>query len=92
MVEGVYTLPVMYTMASGHKGDELRAMLGRPLKRRKQKVALDIVRQGDGVARAIEMAHEYVARAERACDALPQNAATEALRSAASSLLSSIAN
>ena len=92
MVEGVYTLPVMYTMASGHKGDELRAMLGRPLKRRKQKVALDIVRQGDGVARAIEMAHEYVARAECACDAMPQNAATAALRSAASSLLSSIAN
>ena len=92
MVEGVYTLPVMYTLADGGAAADLRSMLGRPLKRRTQRRALGIVRSGDGVARAITMAEEYVGRAERACDAMPQNAATAALRAATSMLLSSVAN
>ena len=91
MVEGVYTLPVMHTLAGGGAGaDELRRLLGRPLGRRKQRRALEIVRAGDGVQRAITTAREFVARAESACDSLPQTPATAALRSAAGSLLSSV--
>lgn len=92
MVEGVYTLPVMYTLASGTAASDLGAMLGKPLNRRKQRRALGIVRSGNGVAQAIKMAEEFVSRAERACDAMPQNSATAALRSATASLLSSVAN
>lgn len=91
MVEGVYTLPVMHTLAAGGTAaDELRKMLGRPLGRRKQRRALDIVRSGDGVQRAIETAREFVFRAEAACDALPATPATAALRRATESLLSSV--
>ncbi len=91
MVEGVYTLPVMHTLASGGAAaDELRAMLGRPLRRRKQLRALEIVRSGDGVHQAIVTAREFVARAEAACDGLPQTPATMALRGATDVLLSSV--
>ena len=91
MVEGVYTLPVMHTLAAGGPAaDELRRLLGRPLGRRKQKRALDVVRSGDGVQRAIATAREFVDRAEQACDSLPQTPATGALRSAADSLLASV--
>ena len=92
MVEGVYTLPVMHTLAAGGPdAEELRRMLGRPLSRRRQRRALAIVRSGDGVSRAVVTAREFVARAEAACDALPQTPATSALRSAAESLLASVA-
>ena len=91
MVEGVYTLPVMHPLASGGAAaDELRAMLGRPLRRRKQRRALEIVRSGDGVRQAIATAREFVDRAEAACDALPQTPATAALRGATDALLSSV--
>jgi geranylgeranyl pyrophosphate synthase len=76
--------------AGGAAGDELRAMLGRPLRRRKQLRALEIVRSGDGVRQAIVTAREFVARAEAACDALPQTPATAALRGATDVLLSSV--
>ena len=90
MVEGVYTLPVMYTLAEGGAAaDELRRMLGRPLNRRKQRRALDIVRGGNGIEKSVAMAHDFVARAERACDVLPATPATQALRLAASALLAS---
>ena len=91
MVEGVYTLPVMFTLATGGSdAEELRRLLGRPLSRRKQRRALEIVRSGDGVRGAIETAREFVRRAEAACDALPSTPATAALRSAPDALLASV--
>jgi geranylgeranyl pyrophosphate synthase len=81
----------MHTLAAGGaSAEELRAMLGRPLRRRKQRRALEIVRSGDGVNQAIATAREFVARAEAACDALPQTPATLALRGATDALLSSV--
>jgi geranylgeranyl pyrophosphate synthase len=65
-------------------------MLGQPLDTNQQKTALDIVRSGNGMHAAIAMANNYVAKAEAACDAMPQNDATQALRDAAAALLNSI--
>jgi heptaprenyl diphosphate synthase len=91
MVEGVYTLPVLETLASDTAAaGQLRAMLGQPLDTKQQKTALDIVRSGNGMHAAIAMANNYVAKAEAACDAMPQNDATQALRDAAAALLNSI--
>jgi heptaprenyl diphosphate synthase len=91
MVEGVYTLPVLATLAAGGAAaDELSAMLGQPLDATQQKRALDIVRAGNGVQAALEMANDYVGRAEAACDVMPQNDATQALRDAAAALLGSV--
>ena len=91
MVEGVYTLPVLATLsAGGAAADELSAMLGQSLDTAQQQRALGIVRAGKGVQAAVAMANDYVAKAEAACDAMPQNDATQALRDAAAALLTSI--
>ena len=91
MVEGVYTLPVLRTMALGSSaGDELETLLGEPLDAAKQRRALSIVRSSDGVASAIDTAGEYVDRAIAACDQFPDTEATAALRSAPVALLANV--
>lgn len=91
MVEGVYTLPVLRTLASGTAGaEELRDLLGKPLEAAERDKVLAIVRSNHGVMSAIETAEQYVARAEAACDRLPASAATDALRASARSLLVSL--
>jgi heptaprenyl diphosphate synthase len=91
MVEGVYTLPVLRTLAQkSPASDELRDMLGHPLDAVVFDKALSIVRSGTGIAEAIEVAAAYVAAAAKACDAMPPSAATEALRAAPQALLNSV--
>ncbi|MEL6892201.1 MAG: polyprenyl synthetase family protein [Actinomycetota bacterium] len=90
MEEGVYTLPVLRTMAAGGAGRELRDLLGAPLDADGRRRALAIVRSGDGVASAIDHASGYAERAEAACDALAPSAATDALRAAPRALLHTI--
>ena len=91
MVEGVYTLPVLRTMASADvAADELRDLLGHPLDAVVCDKALSIVRAGTGVAQALQAAGVYVTAAVQACDSLPQSAATDALRAAPQALLDSV--
>ncbi len=91
MVEGVYTLPVLRTMALGTPaGDELRSLLGAPLDAAQQRRALAIVRANVGVASAVETAGEYVDRAISSCDRFPDTEATAALRSAPAALLANV--
>jgi len=92
MVEGVYTLPVLRTLAtSGAAAAELADLLGSPLDDAQQRKALQIVRSNEGVASAMVTAREYVQRAEDACDAFPESPAAEALRAASRVLLDSAA-
>lgn len=91
MVEGVYTLPVLRTLAmSSVAADELRDLLGQPIDSVVCDKALSIVRTGPGIDEAIEAARLYVYAATQACDALPDSAATEALRAASHELLNSV--
>jgi heptaprenyl diphosphate synthase len=91
LVEGVYTLPVLRTLALGTPAaHELGELLGAPLGVDQQRRALGIVRANDGVSSAVSTAREFVDRATDACDRLPASEATEALRSAPAALLSSI--
>jgi len=90
LVEGVYTLPVLRTLAMGGSvGDELASLLGRPLDIAERDKALAIVRANEGVESAAATARQYVAAAEEACDDLPPGAATDALRAAPGVLLES---
>ena len=90
LVEGVYTLPVLRTLAmEGGVGEELASLLGRPLDIAERDKALAIVRANEGVESAVVTARQYVADAEVACDDLPAGAATDALRSAPVALLES---
>ena len=90
MVEGVYTLPVLRTLAAGRgAGEELAALLGRPLDAAERDKALAIVRSNEGVESAAADARRFVAAAEAACADLPPARATDALRGAARALLDS---
>ena len=65
MVEGVYTLPVLHTLASGGvPARELADILGKPLDLAERDKALSIVRSNGGVEAAIEVAEMYVEAAE----------------------------
>ncbi len=91
MVEGVYTLPVLRTLASGGSAaEELADLLGKPLEPAERDKVLAIVRSNHGVKSAIETARTYVREAEDACQSLPESPATEALYRAAQALLDSV--
>ena len=90
MVEGVYTLPVLRTLATNSTAaDELADLLGSPLDDAQQQRALTIVRSNEGVASAMATAREYAQRAEDAVAGFADTPATEALRTASRVLLDS---
>ncbi len=91
MEEGVYTLPVLLTLADGGaKANELREMLGKPLTSVERDSALAIVRDGSGLRKAIDSARDYVVMAQSVCDQLPSGDVTDALRAAPAALLDSV--
>ena len=92
MEEGVYTLPVLHTLAAGGAAaSELNAILGKPLNQVEREKVLDIVRSNGGVQSAISQAQSFVNDAITACDALPQSATTSAMREATAALLATVA-
>jgi len=91
MVEGVYTLPVLRTMALGTPdAEQLASLLGEPLDAEQQQQALAIVRSNDGVGSAMDTAREYAERAVAACAVLPDSEATAALTAAPAALLANV--
>jgi heptaprenyl diphosphate synthase len=91
MKEGVYTLPVLHTLAKGGKdADTLKSTLGKPLTVEERDTVLKIVRTNGGVDVAIEKARAFVADAERACDALPNGITSDAMRAATAALLATV--
>jgi heptaprenyl diphosphate synthase len=92
MVEGVYTLPVLRTLAAGGpSAGELADLLGKPLGAIEREKALGIVRSNDGLDEARAVAAEYVASAQELCSSLPDSAATQALAAAPGALLDTVA-
>ena len=88
MEEGVYTLPVLRTLANASSSaDELRDLLGKPLDPAERDKALGIVRSADGIESAISTARQYVDTATAACDRLGDGPAVDALRDAPAALL-----
>jgi len=91
MVEGVYTLPVLHTLATaGVAADELGDLLGGPLDPVVRDKALSIVRSGSGIPAALDAAQTYVAAARTACAALPAGAVRDAMLAAPQALLESV--
>ena len=89
--EGVYTLPVLRTLARGDASScELRDLLGGPLDAARRDEALTIVRAGDGIESTIETARAYVGQAVSACDEFGESDLVNALRAAPASLLSTV--
>lgn len=93
MEEGVYTLPVLHTLAAGGSAaSELRSVLGKPLTEDERLKVLDIVRSNGGIPTAIAAAKSFVDDAERACDVLPAGRTVDAMREATAALLASVSH
>jgi heptaprenyl diphosphate synthase len=88
LVEGVYTLPVIRTLAAdGSAARELKDLLGRPIDNAELDKALAIVRSGPGVASAVGTARDYATQARRIADGLPASEAARAMADATDHLL-----
>jgi heptaprenyl diphosphate synthase len=91
LVEGIYTLPVIRTLATGGgAADELRDLLGRPIAGAELDKALGIVRSGGGVPSAVATARAYAADARAAAESLSPSPAGVALAGAADALLDTL--
>lgn len=71
LMEGVYTLPVLRTLADPEVVRELRGLLGGPLGLPERDKAREIVRAGDGVALALDVARRHAADAGDALSEVP---------------------
>ncbi|HUR17579.1 MAG TPA: polyprenyl synthetase family protein [Acidimicrobiales bacterium] len=90
LVEGTYTLPVIYALADPIAGPELRSLLGRPVEPPERDKARDIIRATAGIAGARERAVQYADTAAGALAALPAGAVTTALAALGHRLLDDI--
>ncbi len=90
LVEGAYNLPVIRAL-TGPEGDELRTILGTPIEGAAWERARTLVRRGDGVPQAVEVAGEHVARAVDLLAPLGDRPAAVALQGASRHLLENLA-
>ena len=79
LVEGTYSLPVIYALADPQAGPELRELLGRPLDLPERDKARTVVRATDGIAAARDVGLRYADQAAQAAGALPNGPVTEAM-------------
>lgn len=90
LVEGIYTLPVLYTLET-QVGDALRAILGDKLEPEQREEARAIVLAGDGVERALEVAREFSQEAAAALTPLEGTFAAASLGAATDHLIAKVA-
>jgi len=90
LVQGVYTLPVIWALQAEGHGD-LRRRLGQPLGPDEMVEARELIRRNGAVPAALDMAHAYVDEALGALAPMEATPAVEALRGAAVHLVSSVA-
>ncbi len=86
MVEGVYSLPVLRTLASP-VGEKLSSYLIDGLTEADRHLAIEVVRNGPGIDEAFDLAKQYVIQAEETILSVSTNAAAKALADTAHSLL-----
>jgi heptaprenyl diphosphate synthase len=73
LVEGVYTLPVIYAMREPVIGDEIRGLLGGPIDTPERDKARDLVRSSNGVKIAEEAGREWASKATAELAVLPNS-------------------
>ena len=80
LVEGVYTLPVLYTLEDAEFGDELRSLLVRGIERAHVDRARKLVKSSGAIDRAIAVGRDRADAARQALGAMPETHAVEVLR------------
>ena len=89
LVEGIYTLPVLHTL-EGPQGEELRDILGAPLSDDQRDAARNIVRAGDGLNHALDVAKQFSDEAVEALAPLEGTPAHVSLGAAADHLITRV--
>ncbi len=90
MIEGVYSLPVIHTLAwSG--GEPLRELLTDGLAVEDRHAAIDIVRNGPGIDSSMAVAADFVEQAKKILAEVSTNQVATALTGSADFLLESVA-
>jgi heptaprenyl diphosphate synthase len=87
LVEGIYTLPVLHSMADASVGPELRGLLGGPIDLDTRDRARELVRAGGGTEIALDVARAWADKAAAALTDLPETPGARALRAAADHLI-----
>jgi heptaprenyl diphosphate synthase len=87
IAEGVYTLPTIVALRRATHGDELRALLGRPLDDAERERARALVIAAGGIEAAIAATGDFVAQATEALVVVPDEAVRTGLTRFLTSLL-----
>ena len=90
LVEGIYTLPVLRTLA-GPAGDELASLLGGPIEAEARDKARSIVRANGAVDQALDVARGFADEAAAALEPLEGTVAARSLGAAADHLIAKVA-
>lgn len=87
LLEGIYTLPVIYSLADPGAGAELRSLLRSGITVDQRDRARELTRLGGGVELAVEVAETWADKAAAALSDLPDTTGAGALRAAGDHLL-----
>ncbi len=87
LIEGIYTIPVIHSMANPDCGPRLRELLGRTISVDERDEARILVRDGGGVEVSLAVARDWAAKAGSALADLPDTPAARALRAAADHII-----
>lgn len=87
LLEGIYTLPVIYSLRDSEVGDELRSLLNRDITIEQRDRARELTCRGGGVELAIDTAETWATKADAALSDFPDTTGAAALRAAGHHLL-----
>ena len=90
LVEGTYSLPVIYALADADAGPELRALLGRPVNGPERDKARAIVRSTHAIGAAKAVGRRYADEAAEAVRALPPGPVVDAMAALGRRLLDDV--
>jgi heptaprenyl diphosphate synthase len=90
LVQGTYTLPVIFALAEPEAGDELRGLLGKPLDAPERDKAREIVKSNGAIAAAAAVAGRYADQAAEAAAALPPGPVADAMATLGHRLLEDV--
>ena len=91
LMEGTYSLPVIYALADAAAGPELRQLLGGPVGAPERDKARDVVRSTPAIAAARQVGLRYADRAAEAIRTLPPGPVVEAMAQLGHRLLDDLA-
>lgn len=87
LLEGIYTLPVIYSLQDPDVVGELRSLLRSDITIEQRDRARELTRRGGGVELAVSMAETWATKADVALSDLPDTTGAAALRAAGHHLL-----